>query len=1756
MACKASERIAENYVKQTLEKVKLDHKKFYGRELDLSNNTSFIVPSIEERDFITNLLDKASNSIVTDTEGNPVQIDLYSVSGAGIHISYNLDIISNSIEQSINGARKDIDYTNRNSKAYKNLNQEIIEELFESKKLILDEFIKTATENLTKVVDIKDLKKILREETSNKEVRELYNIKKSLEREQVSGNFNSKVKAFTHYILQAEVLSGQILKAITELDLEGQERFIHIHQLHQLIAGTKESIKALREEFKYLPKEHNPLTYLIANTLDNMNRIEAIKISEAEKFSLDQYSGIHNHNAKKIEKSILENIKKFEDLAKNHNDPLIRTRAAEKVIKLNEDLKQVPNKQKLRDVITGEAGDVNYWGQAIRAAISSGDAVISGFAAKVKETLSKADRILNEIKNDFETNIEELKQNTNINFGLPEIAFNDMLSHDEEYDYIVGEKDLKTFKNDKELTDHLKNKAHKAYYLLNEVSSEFHKDKRLLSSKREYWKELYKSTPKDDPNFKNIYINYIASKKAFRDFATTYLEREYTPEFYEIENLLDQFVDGIYLRDYYSRYDDDIKILKENIALNNGGQPTKEQSNKLGELYKKSYQLKSPYYQEQLRKKAKENSPENSEFIDRYFDTRVKIAKILEEYEAKDNARFTREFKKETIENWLKLKKQNREDLVELGRQLKLNNINQAEFENEKEKLERWYNNNVVSTPTDSWFMRRQDLWLEKDNIAEQISDITGVGKEKISDKYNNRKSIARSYRDKSGVINGQNMLNSEIKTIKKIDEELQEEIGYFDKIMNYPPKYYDLIKRRKELNIEKLAVMKEANLNNESYDIKELVEEIKEITGEINTIKEEYFTNNPRLKELHDEFQKVNKQNFEMQNTTVTEYYSEEKKKQFSLFLEEKSKEDLPLSFTRNDIEYTYKNGNYYMNSETKVDELYTGTLEGLNILLYQNEFENSNWWKNNHVFKEKYNEETNSFEQYWDPIYAWKHTIPSDSKDFLREAPANHWKTKSTKTNLVNKNFESSKLITGEPGLKKEFYKKPGSKYYSKDYHALSEPKKKFLDWITNEYIKSQENYPLQKRNGYKIPAIDKEIGIDSFDTADRGKLLTTLGKQVKREVFSTEQDLDSGDPTAGDLASVERTELGSTEGRIVKHRPIYYSNRIDDQAVSKNIFDTILRYVDASNRYKLIGEKVTPLYEATKITLEANVPKSDAIDAVSKSLARKIQRKTGETLGIRRLTDQKQTNNRLKVIDELYDMFGNGVMNVKPPGKSWLEKKTGINPYKLNSTLLNLKSAFVLSANPLSGHAYGTQIGNAGNAMIQQLISTHVNNGDTNFTISQWFDAYKYMTTTGVMDLSKDWWEGRTGNKSEFGQMLDKFGVFEGEVKNRAGKSLQDKNTIRRLFSTDLLFVVRNSVEITIGATTYKAFSDNYMVEWQENKIPISEAYEMIDGIMTLKKGVKFPEATEQEYQDYLKALENNDIETINNYIDKGEFIFKNKIQNLLRQINGTYATYDKVLLQRYWWGANIMWMRNWAESLLRNRYGSKEYSYERGEYVEGYWRTSAKILLENLTSLIFNREKHDPRLWNLFRRNLDDIEYLESYEKDALMKLRTEALMIATVLVVISTIFGYNEEDDERFKKMKKNGDLYWYSWLNNWGTYGFLKMESELKSTAFPFAINELQKIYENPFQQILPFLMDLKDIGFNDINYTSWLKETTGVIDNSDPFFSVYEQNSGPNEKGDIKAVNKLIGVLGFSTSKRDESGVEAIKNLERARNR
>lgn len=207
-----------------------------------------------------------------------------------------------------------------------------------------------------------------------------------------------------------------------------------------------------------------------------------------------------------------------------------------------------------------------------------------------------------------------------------------------------------------------------------------------------------------------------------------------------------------------------------------------------------------------------------------------------------------------------------------------------------------------------------------------------------------------------------------------------------------------------------------------------------------------------------------------------------------------------------------------------------------------------------------------------------------------------------------------------------------------------------------------------------------------------------------------------------------------------------------------------------------------------------------------------------------------------------------------------------------------------------------------------------------------------------------------------------------------------------------------------------------------------------------------------------------------------------------------------------------GQALLYFKNWLTPMLRRRFDSKEANYMIGEDLEGYWRVFMKMSINMFRDIVTTHQLN----WH---------SYTPSEQRDFNTTLKEIGVMMAT-LGILGLGFGFDADDPDRFKKLKKK------SAYENYAILLLLQAKNETEALSLMPFVNTETSLVPPIFTEGAKFLTN-PTIGLamiqNSLKTMNLLGELvvgseTAYYDRNMPQFGI--------EKGDVKAFRYLTKVV------------------------
>lgn len=1061
--------------------------------------------------------------------------------------------------------------------------------------------------------------------------------------------------------------------------------------------------------------------------------------------------------------------------------------------------------------------------------------------------------------------------------------------------------------------------------------------------------------------------------------------------------------------------------------------------------------------------------------------------------------------------------------------------------------VEEWIRQNTRTVYTDAYYTRRGELFDELGELNEKARG--SVESEfNVADAYSEIYDILGMYRDDQGQPIPEELGANRIARIK----ELQQKINNYQESVDSTSSLTS--EERTELNTYNDMIADQEELN----DIQK--ERFKQLT-----LKDSEGLNGPEIVRMKNIFKELR----ELTSKKVTDYYLDELNVLLSAF------ELAPVADPVTALDY--------INSD-KFRELLTDDSDAGQVL--------AKWFEENHVSKKQFVKGQNLKVDVFVPIPAHMISVPSD-KSYIKSTP------------LTNPLTDETINIEGAPNNRHTTYKikneyrtlpfgltqEEKSKYIGRvidnannflprDYVAGNKYSAKDDTFISKEYaelnpasaefqlVKALEEYMLDVQNGKSsysklyldLPRFATNSIVESFQ---KGKFGSRLGqaKQAWQDWYSKSIGIGSKNKTGADQYldqsfnydadnNLVNTNL---DGEEVSYIPVEGLFKLDINRVDPDVIQSVLKYGMSLEAQSVLFENL-PFAEAILDTLEESAPKN-----------MKGFDKTAAKLGKKKRPSKKfATNHSLEQMKSLINREFYGIVQ-----SDFVQRNPEIA--KIVSTLQRMSTVSALALNIPS------DLKNKYGAMVQVAIEAagHEFFGAKDFAAGRKF-AFEAMMNWSSFGSKGIYAIGPSALTTQLIEIYDP--VFK--TKDEFGRSVQ-RSMWKDLVNGEWLYMHRRFGEMEVGITLFGSFMNGTKIEQnidgEKRIIKLKDAYQQDqDGVIRLKKGIDLewnnvPIYHELQEGEKLSDVAKNygisldDLKANNRINDELEVqsgdrltiasskkfkALRNRIQGVSRYLFGAYDQFgqaegNKLIIYRM-----FMFMRKWFVPLWMNRWGMDfknrkdtggyRYDFATGTVSKGFYIQNFGTLKDLITS---QGEK---------------FKYMTTREKVAYKKAAFEGLFIMASALISSMLFGFDEDDDDKWTKVRSRTGAINQDSFNAPGflvNHALLLLKGVQAETTTYMPLPNIFGVDMGLNDQI--GLIQNSSISFGNTValYAKLLQDTFNFLAGSEKAY--YQKKSGPypwKEKGDVKIISDMMRIFGFTGNTFDTE--TALKNLERSKER
>jgi LysM repeat protein len=733
--------------------------------------------------------------------------------------------------------------------------------------------------------------------------------------------------------------------------------------------------------------------------------------------------------------------------------------------------------------------------------------------------------------------------------------------------------------------------------------------------------------------------------------------------------------------------------------------------------------------------------------------------------------------------------------------------------------------------------------------------------------------------------------------------------------------------------------------------------------------------------------------------------------------------------------------------------------------------------WFKNNHVSRKVKNKKTKKMELRYERSMANSISVPKNDKYYQTTTLFNEITGQNeTFMGLPNARHSTYKVkdkyrtgynpATGEVELQvgvhidnkgqylprmfdpKDKNSAVDDKYINRDYMRLKEqpnnPIFQLLELMKESHLSFQEGKSNKSKLYLDMPRYVLRDNLSRIQAGEFGNRYQQVKKGVGQYIKDTfgksvdEVELEHNYERDNNLEEYRliNTDLNSEE---VSYVPVsgLYNLEIDntDPDVIRGMFKYLL---SLETQTKLL--ETLPLVNSILDTLAdpKNAPKTP--NTYSKTI-KKIKGKLQHTV------KPGANNNRLGQVRSLIEREYYGKQYSGEGGSVYLDKFVG------QLQKLSARASLAINIPSDLKNRYGQ--------IVQNIIESA---GGEFITVKDLAKARLWAAQSMIEWASKSvYTKGVPALSSQMVEMFDSAFKFKDDF----GRSVS-RNVAKDMLNGEWMYNIRKNLEMEASLQLFGAFLNGQKVEqklsngktitisykdaWQTNKdTGIAELKPGIDPAWSNKttthefqRGQTLEDIAEmygvtvdeiKERNKVVSALEFEDGQDI--IIAKSEKFkqFKNKFQGVSHRLYGSYDDFAQAEGNMYLPYRMFTFMRKWFIPMLTNRFGAsvevedgkwwkpkfqKRYDWMTGKTTRGFYLNA----FMSMSELIKSKGKY----W----------AYMPEDQKRDLMRTLTESLFVITAALLSSMLFGYDPDDEDRFKKMRERSGAFGTDDFKTWG----------------------------------------------------------------------------------------------------------------------
>ena len=774
-------------------------------------------------------------------------------------------------------------------------------------------------------------------------------------------------------------------------------------------------------------------------------------------------------------------------------------------------------------------------------------------------------------------------------------------------------------------------------------------------------------------------------------------------------------------------------------------------------------------------------------------------------------------------------------------------------------------------------------------------------------------------------------------------------------------------------------------------------------------------------------------------------------------------------------------------------------------------------NWFLKNHI--DRIITEKGRRKRVYDIVYAWSQTIPNDDTYYestkikdaegnviktIPAAPAYEYFDRVVKDTYVddegNKRQLKTKEVVGKtvdnrgrwlPKQAEDLEEGVPDRFRNDDYFRIKreDPKRfELIEKVTKWMLNFQEGAENKSKLYLDSPRFRRK-NLEYLQSGEARKEKISQWQSIKKgikDLFTASEDDAEDDLNYDQESNLQMAHLDLIDDDV--DIPINGLYNMDPDQVSLDIIQSMYRYMQSIKKQNKLVE-MNPLAESLKNIV------SDPRNALKETV--RVEKENMLNRAIKTVKFKKGRYIRENVINNFYEREFEG------------KTLTGLGA---DNNAVNKIASFIMSRASFSFFALNmpSALKNRYGAMFQTMIESSGGNNLNPLSLAR---GRAWSAGAAVEIMAQVYTRGPKTHKL---QLIEVFDPIQGRFEDKLGESASrsafyDAAELKWFYSPRKMMELEASLQLFGGMMYKQKVKLNNGTE-----IALMDAYETIDGQIKLKD-----EVTDREWE-----------------LGKKKFnAFKNKQQQVSNNLQGAYSKFDQPEAQRYLAFRAFAFLRRYFTPMMMNRFAfrgkmwnaQERYDIASDDMTMGYYMRSLKWAGKVLKS------------------GGQELIYATPQERSALTRTLVEFALLYSLPLMASLLLGWDGDDDDRFKKLRKREKDSWWGWTQNHMLFQLLAVRAE-NEQFIPLPGWGLGDLLELKDVTSVIFGPTLNTYGKLMVDmYRTWFTDEGNE----------YKVDVGPwswQKKGSNKMWNHVGGALGVRGKQR--SPAQAIKDFDSFRQR